>query len=36
VSSLDEAIRLAASPSLEVLANYTAFQQYRAVVGRSE
>ena len=36
VGSLDEAIDLARSPSLEVLANYTAFQQYRAVVGRSE
>jgi UDP-N-acetylmuramyl tripeptide synthase len=36
VGSLDEAIGLAGSPSLEVLANYTAFQQYRAVVGRTE
>jgi len=36
VNSLDEAIELAASPTLEVLANYTAFQQYRAVVGRTE
>jgi hypothetical protein len=36
VGSLDEALSLAASPTLEVLANYTAFQQYRAVVGRSE
>ncbi len=36
VGSLDEAIDLARSPSLEVLANYTAFQQYRAVVGRTE
>jgi lipid II isoglutaminyl synthase (glutamine-hydrolysing) len=36
VGSLDEALSLAASPTLEVLANYTAFQQYRAVLGRSE
>jgi UDP-N-acetylmuramyl tripeptide synthase len=36
VGSLDEAIDLARSPSLEVLANYTAFQQYRAVLGRTQ
>lgn len=36
VDSLDEAVDLAASPALEVLANYTAFQQFRAVVGRTE
>jgi len=36
VGSLDEAIDMAGAPSLEVLANYTAFQQFRAVVGRTE
>jgi UDP-N-acetylmuramyl tripeptide synthase len=36
VDSIDQAIDLAHSPRLEVLANYTAFQQYRAVVGRAE
>jgi UDP-N-acetylmuramyl tripeptide synthase len=36
VNDLDEAIRLAGAPHMEVLANYTAFQQYRAVVGRTE
>jgi UDP-N-acetylmuramyl tripeptide synthase len=36
VDSIDQAIDLARSPRLEVLANYTAFQQYRAVVGRAE
>ncbi|MCL2581693.1 MAG: MurT ligase domain-containing protein [Streptosporangiales bacterium] len=36
VNDLDEAISLARSPHMEVLANYTAFQQYRAVVGRTE
>jgi UDP-N-acetylmuramyl tripeptide synthase len=41
VSSLDEAIDAAKSAApghgaLEVLANYTAFQQFRAVVGRTE
>jgi UDP-N-acetylmuramyl tripeptide synthase len=35
VSSVDEAIDLAAEPSMEVIANYTAFQQIRAVVGRT-
>jgi lipid II isoglutaminyl synthase (glutamine-hydrolysing) len=34
VGSVDEAIDLARSPSLEVIANYTAFQQIRAVLGR--
>jgi UDP-N-acetylmuramyl tripeptide synthase len=32
--SVDEAIDLARSPSMEVIANYTAFQQIRAVLGR--
>jgi lipid II isoglutaminyl synthase (glutamine-hydrolysing) len=36
VNSIDEAIDAAGAPSLEVLANYTAFQQYRAVLGRVE
>ncbi|HEY6789676.1 MAG TPA: MurT ligase domain-containing protein [Trebonia sp.] len=36
VDSIDHAIDLARSPRLEVLANYTAFQQYRVVVGRTE
>jgi lipid II isoglutaminyl synthase (glutamine-hydrolysing) len=35
VNDIDEAVDLAGSPSLEVLANYTAFQQYRAVLGRT-
>jgi lipid II isoglutaminyl synthase (glutamine-hydrolysing) len=33
--SVDEAIDLAREPSMEVIANYTAFQQIRAVVGRT-
>jgi len=36
VDGIDEAISAAGAPRLEVLANYTAFQQYRAVVGRTE
>ena len=38
VNDLDEAVDLArtAAPNLEVLANYTAFQQYRAVLGRTQ
>lgn len=36
VDGLDEAISIARAPRLEVLANYTAFQQYRAVVGRTQ
>jgi UDP-N-acetylmuramyl tripeptide synthase len=36
VDSIDDAVDLARSPRLEVLANYTAFQQYRAVLGRTE
>jgi UDP-N-acetylmuramyl tripeptide synthase len=35
VSSVDEAVDLAASPSMEIIANYTAFQQIRAVLGRT-
>jgi lipid II isoglutaminyl synthase (glutamine-hydrolysing) len=36
VNDIDEAIDMAGVPHLEVLANYTAFQQYRAVVGRTQ
>jgi UDP-N-acetylmuramyl tripeptide synthase len=35
VGSVDEAIDVARAPSMEVIANYTAFQQIRAVVGRT-
>jgi UDP-N-acetylmuramyl tripeptide synthase len=35
VDSVDEAIDLARSPALEVIANYTAFQQIRALLGRT-
>ena len=34
VDDIDEAIDAAAAPHLEVLANYTAFQQYRVALGR--
>jgi lipid II isoglutaminyl synthase (glutamine-hydrolysing) len=36
VDNIDQAVDLAGSPNLEVLANYTAFQQYRSVLGRAE
>ena len=36
VNDIDEAIDAAGAPHLEVLANYTAFQQYRAVLGRTQ
>jgi lipid II isoglutaminyl synthase (glutamine-hydrolysing) len=36
VDSIDQAVDLTRSPRLEVLANYTAFQQYRAVLGRTQ
>jgi lipid II isoglutaminyl synthase (glutamine-hydrolysing) len=36
VNDIDEAIDVAGAPHLEVLANYTAFQQYRAVLGRTQ
>jgi UDP-N-acetylmuramyl tripeptide synthase len=36
VNDIDEAIDTAGAPHIEVLANYTAFQQYRAVLGRTE
>jgi lipid II isoglutaminyl synthase (glutamine-hydrolysing) len=35
VGTVDEAVDLARSPSMDVLANYTAFQQIRAVLGRA-
>ncbi len=34
VGNIDEAIGLARSPTMEVIANYTAFQQIRAALGR--
>jgi hypothetical protein len=36
VGSVDEAIAEARSPSVEVIANYTAFQQLRTVLGRTD
>jgi UDP-N-acetylmuramyl tripeptide synthase len=36
INDIDEAIDAARSPTLEVLANYTAFQQYRTVLGRTQ
>jgi UDP-N-acetylmuramyl tripeptide synthase len=36
VSGIDEAVAGAASPALEVIANYTAFQQVRALLGRAD
>ena len=36
VGSVDEAVELARSPSMEVIANYTAFQQIRALLGRTD
>ena len=35
VGSIDEAVDAARSPSMEVIANYTAFQQVRALLGRA-
>jgi hypothetical protein len=34
VGGVDEAVDLARSPAMEVIANYTAFQQIRVVLGR--
>jgi hypothetical protein len=34
VGSVDEAVEAARSKSMEVIANYTAFQQIRATLGR--
>jgi tRNA threonylcarbamoyladenosine modification (KEOPS) complex Cgi121 subunit len=34
VGGIDEAVEQARSPSMEVIANYTAFQQIRAALGR--
>ena len=36
VDGIDHAVELARSSRLEVLANYTAFQQYRTVLGRTQ
>jgi lipid II isoglutaminyl synthase (glutamine-hydrolysing) len=36
VDGIDEAIAKARAPELSVIANYTAFQQIRAIVGRAE
>ena len=35
VGSIDEAIEQSGRPSMEVIANYTAFQQIRALLGRA-
>jgi UDP-N-acetylmuramyl tripeptide synthase len=35
VGGLDEAVAAAGAPSMDVIANYTAFQQIRAVLGRT-
>ena len=35
VGTVDEAVDLAHSASMDVMANYTAFQQIRAVLGRT-
>jgi lipid II isoglutaminyl synthase (glutamine-hydrolysing) len=35
VGTIDEAVESARSPSMDVIANYTAFQQIRAVLGRA-
>jgi hypothetical protein len=35
VSGVDDAVDRAASTAIEVIANYTAFQQIRAVLGRT-
>jgi len=36
VATVDEAVDAARSPSMEVIANYTAFQHIRAVLGRTD
>ena len=36
VNGVDEAVAEARSPALEVIANYTAFQQVRALLGRAD
>ena len=36
VGGVDEAVDAAHSPSMEVIANYTAFQQIRTVLGRTD
>jgi lipid II isoglutaminyl synthase (glutamine-hydrolysing) len=35
VANIDEAIEQARSPAMEVIANYTAFQQIRTLLGRT-
>ena len=35
VGNIDEAVDLARRPAMEVIANYTAFQQIRALLGRT-
>ena len=35
VGNIDEAIEQSGRPSMEVIANYTAFQQIRALLGRT-
>jgi len=36
VEDVDEAVDRVAGPSLDVIANYTAFQQIRVALGRAE
>jgi hypothetical protein len=36
VGGVDEAVELAHAKSMEVIANYTAFQQIRVVLGRTD
>jgi hypothetical protein len=36
VEDVDEAVDQVAGPSLDVIANYTAFQQIRVALGRAE
>jgi hypothetical protein len=36
VTGIDDAVRKAEAGALDVIANYTAFQQIRATLGRAE
>jgi lipid II isoglutaminyl synthase (glutamine-hydrolysing) len=36
VADVDDAVTQAHSPAMEVIANYTAFQQIRALTGRTD
>ena len=36
VGTVDEAVEQARSPSMDVIANYTAFQQIRTLLGRTD